>query len=606
MCRIAGILDQSRAVDELEVIVRDMCDALQHGGPDDEGLWTGYAEHLVFGHRRLSLLDLSSAGHQPMTYRDGELVITYNGEVYNFPEIKEELKSLGYSFHTGTDTEVILAAYKAWGKRSFARFNGMFAFALWDEKNKLIYLVRDASGIKPLYYSLQDGFLAFASEVRAFRQLPRCREEQPTWHAYLMAYGHLPEPITTLKKVKPLAKGTFLQYNVLTQQCKTECFAYYSHIENYSDKTMVLDKIKSTLRESVRRHLIADAPIGVFLSGGIDSSIITILAHEVSPENLNTLSIFFTNGLYSEKRYQNLVLKQLQCNHFEHLLKESEFHSYLPKVISAMDLPSSDGINTWVISKLAKENGLKAVLSGVGGDELFGGYPSFQRMKTVSTLQSLPNSFLKTGQFSGSKKLRRLVYLTLPGAKGKYLFLRGQFIPSEIAAHLDMSEKQVWELLEDLPQVPDINHMSKKNQASWIEMNLYMQNQLLRDSDIMSMAHGIEIRVPFLDKEFIKLSLQICSSVKYEGQRAKQLLIDAFRDKLPERVWNRQKMGFAFPFKEWFTNDQYLKEKMLSDGKTAEHNYKLFLKGQRHWSQLLTLLLTKNKKIEPSRSLSYA
>jgi asparagine synthase (glutamine-hydrolysing) len=256
-----------------------------------------------------------------------------------------------------------------------------------------------------------------------------------------------------------------------------------------------------------------------------------------------------------------------------------------------MDLPSTDGINTWFISKYAKEIGLKAVLSGVGGDELFGGYPSFRRMGKVNMLKKLPKVFLRNSLLASSKKLRRLPYLTLGGPKGKYLFLRGHFIPNEIARQLDIDESQVWDILNDQPMLNPIDQLSVSNQASWIEMNFYMQNQLLRDSDVMSMAHGLEIRVPYLDKEFITLSLQIQSAVKYAGPYKKQLLIDTFKDILPEPIWNRPKMGFSFPFKEWLAKDQFVKDTIHSAGDSSKSNYKKFIEGDMHWSQLMTIVL---------------
>jgi asparagine synthase (glutamine-hydrolysing) len=343
--------------------------------------------------------------------------------------------------------------------------------------------------------------------------------------------------------------------------------------------------------KAVKRHLLSDAKIGVFLSGGLDSSLTALLANKESKAQLNTLSLYFSEREYSEKKYQDIVLQRLHCNHNQHLLTENEFHALFPSIISDMDLPSTDGINTWFISKYAKETGLKAVLSGLGGDELYGGYPSFSRIKMVNDLQKLPNKLLKSSLASGTKKIRRLPYLSLGGAKGKYLFLRGHFVPNEISKQLDISEKEVWNVLEEQPLVGNISKLTLKNQASWIEMNMYMQNQLLRDSDVMSMAHGVEIRVPFLDKEFIDLSLQLQSTVKYYGDFGKQLLIDSFRDILPEQIWNRPKMGFAFPFKDWLSKDEFMKSLLLSGSRSTRSNYNKFIKGDMHWSQIMSIAL---------------
>ena len=568
-----------------------MCRILKHGGPDDEGFYSCAEQHLVLGHRRLALIDLSPGGHQPMSYAGERYWISYNGELYNYPELKTELSGAGYFFNTTSDTEVILAAFAAWGINAFRRFNGMFAFAPWDNKESAICLVRDASGIKPLYYALTKEGLAFASELRGFEPLPYLQEKNKNWPVYLLAYGHLPEPVTTLKEVRPLPKGTFLRYGINDGKWDISSFAFYNYKEEVSDREEAKALISDCLQRSVQRHLLSDAPIGVFLSGGLDSSIIATLAAKFHTSALKTLSIVFDEAKYSEKKYQDLVLQQLKCPNRQQVLNEKEFHENFPGIIKAMDLPGCDGINTWFISKYAKEAGLKAVLSGVGGDELFGGYPSFTRINAMNKMERIPSAFLKAGRNAGSKKLRRLSYLGLGGAKGSYLFLRGQFVPSSIARQLDASEKEVWNILEDQPELNNIRQLHPGNQASWIEMNLYMQNQLLRDSDVMSMAHGIEIRVPFLDREFVSLVMGIKAPVKYAGLLPKQLLIDSFKKELPEPVWNRPKMGFTFPFAEWLGKSEFVKDKMTMDGKKGTGNYNKFINGQMHWSQIMSLLL---------------
>ena len=572
-------------------MVKEMCQILKHGGPDDEGIYVDEEQHLVLGHRRLALIDLSNCGHQPMSYAAGRFEITFNGEIYNYKELKSELERAGACFKTNSDTEVILAAFASWGTASFNRLNGMFAFALWDKENKKLYLVRDASGIKPLYYSITKEGLAFASEIRGFKPIPYLQQENELWPVYLMAYGHLPEPVTVLKKVQPLEKGSYLCYDLDQRTSRVESFKKFQFEGSIPNRTEAIEYLKESVQKSVKRHLIADAPIGVFLSGGLDSGIVALLASAEKQTRLNTLSIYFEEDQFSEKKYQDLLLKKMVCESNQFLLKEAEFHENLPSIFSAMDQPSCDGINTWFISKYAKETGLKAVLSGIGGDELYGGYPSFNRMQKVNLLEVLPQQVLKPGKFTGLKKLRRLGYLSLKGATGKYLFLRGQFIPYQIASHLNISEEQVWSILDDEPECENINHLSPYNQSSWIELNLFMQNQLLRDVDVMSMAHGIEIRVPFLDKEVVDLAMQLSGKVKSAGQFPKQLLIDTFKDILPEPVWNRPKMGFGFPFKKWLANDEYVKTFIDPGSK----EYKRFESGNMHWSQFLSLILIKNR-----------
>lgn len=568
-----------------------MCYIQKAGGPDDEGYYSSDTDHLVLGHRRLSIIDLSQAGHQPMPYAAERYWITYNGELYNYKELKAELTTAGCLFNTSCDTEVILAAFSYWGDEAFKRFNGMFAFALFDTHTKDIFLVRDGSGIKPLYFAITKEGLAFSSEVKAFAPIPYLQEEHPHWPVYLAAYGHLPEPVTTLKQVQPLQKNTYLQYNTHTGAIHATSYSRYSYLEKIKDRSEAICLIKDTLLGAVRRHLVADAPIGVFLSGGLDSSIIALLANN-HHNQLNTLSIYFNDDKYSEKKYQDILKERLVCNHRQHLLQEEEFHRFLPAIIDAMDLPGSDGINNWFISKYAKESGLKAVLSGIGGDELCGGYPSFRRMKMALLFERFPSAILRAGRLGASKKIRRLAYLSLGGPVGKFLFLRGQFTPHEIAVNTGASEKEIWQILGEQPRLPDIDHLTPGNQASWIEMNMYMQNQLLRDADVMSMAHGVEIRVPFLDAEFVKLALEIHSSEKYRGPASKQILIDSFKDILPGAIWNRPKMGFSFPFRDWFASDAYAREITAGD----KHGYyKKFISGDMHWSQFLTsLLITKH------------
>lgn len=595
MCRIAGIINPSLPVTEIAVMVKEMCHLLKHGGPDDEGFYSNDEYHLVMGHRRLALIDLSPGGHQPMSYADGRYRISYNGELYNYLEIKAELTKAGFDFVSKSDTEVILAAFAAWGTNAFQRFNGMFAFALWDNETRTFYLVRDGSGIKPLYYNMDDKGLAFASETRAFATVPWLREEDPHWPVYLLAYGHLPEPVTTLKAVRPLPKGTFLRYRVTDGKWDIESFAQYHYVESIGDREQAKDIMREQLENAVQRHLLSDAPIGVFLSGGLDSGIIAMLAGKFHTSTLKTLSIIFEEEQYSEKKYQDQLLERLNCPNWQEVLTEKEFQANLPRIINDMDLPGCDGINTWFISKYAKESGLKAVLSGIGGDELFGGYPSFRRIDTVNLLEKIPSRLLRAGRYSGSKKLKRLAYLSLGGAKGTYLFLRGQFIPSDIARQLNASEKEVWDILDMQPELNDLHDLSNGNKASWIEMNFYMQNQLLRDSDVMSMAHGIEIRVPFLDKYFVTMALRLQSRAKYAGLRPKQLLIDSFADMLPESIWNRPKMGFTFPVAKWLGKSEFAKETILGRGAMGEDNLKKFREGQMHWSQFMSLMLLKGK-----------
>jgi asparagine synthase (glutamine-hydrolysing) len=590
MCRIAGLVNPRLTAPELLQLVKAMCQSLQHGGPDDEGFFQNTEQHFVLGNRRLSIIDLSGAGHQPMFYASEEYAITYNGELYNYPLLKKELIALGYTFTTNTDTEVVLASYAAWGEAAFSRYQGMFAFALWHKAQNHLLLVRDAAGIKPLYYAHTTQGLAFASEVRALKHIPYLNQANANWPVYLMAYGHIPEPITTLQQVQPLAKGHVLRYNPATNASTISCYKKYTFTEEVHNRNAAVAVVKEKLNHAVQRHLVSNAPLGIFLSGGLDSSIIAQLAAQRLP-SVNTLSLHFSEKNYSEKKFQDILARKLTAQHHQHLLTGDEFHAYLTDIMADMDMPCGDGINTWFISKYARAAGLKAVLSGIGSDELFGGYPSFHRIHKVLALQRIPNLLLKAGRFSGSKRLRRMAYLSIPGNTGRYLFLRGYFIPADIARCLGATESDVWEILESNASTEDTSHLSHQNIAAWMETNMYMQNQLLRDADVMSMAHGVEIRVPFLDDELMQYVMQIATSVKFTGGQPKQLLIDAFADTLPREIWDRPKMGFAFPFREWLTHDRYAD---AGTGKILKKYHSRLKEGSLHWSQYFTLLLLNN------------
>ena len=590
MCRIAGIIHPSIPVETLQQAVADMCELLKHGGPDDEGIFTAVNEHLVLGNRRLSLMDLSASGHQPMQYME-RYSITYNGELYNFLALKTLLSAEGFVFHTTSDTEVILAAFAKWNIQSFSKLNGMFAFALWDNEDKKLYLVRDAAGIKPLYYSTHTGGLVFASEIRGFKPVDYLQERNNDASIYQLAYGFIPEPVTVLEHVKPLPKGCYFMYDCITKNTSLQSFSFFSFSNSITSEKEAKQKIFSAMQDAVSRQMLADENVGIFLSGGTDSAILAKLANNAEQKKLHTLSIYFEEENYSEKKYQDLIAKEINSTHHSILLKEADFHANFSSVIAAMDMPSCDGINTWFISKFAASVGLKAVLSGIGADELYGGYPSFNRMKNSLQLSKLPKELLNLSAKLDLKKYNRIAYLRLQGIKGLYLFLRGHFTPVQIAAQLGSYEKDIWNVLEKTPVSASLTRVSTKNKASWMEFNIYMQDQLLRDADVMSMSHGLEIRVPFLDNEVINTAFSITEKIKYKGKLPKQLLTETFEKELPEAVWNRPKMGFSFPFNEWLKKSPLVKELAGHKNAATQKTVKDFMNGSLHWSRVMSLLV---------------
>jgi asparagine synthase (glutamine-hydrolysing) len=589
MCRIAGIISKHTDPESIYEQVTAMCDSMIHGGPDDGGVYINNDIHIGLGNRRLSLQDLTSAGHQPMMAFNNKLYITFNGEIYNFKELRSELKGLGYFFKTESDTEVILVAYQCWNVKAFERFKGMFAFALVDNHLNKTYLVRDPSGIKPLYYSTSSSSLIFSSEVKAFLKTSFEFKTNEKWKVFILALGHIPEPFTNLDSVVSLKKGSYMTWDNKSSSYSTTIFSTFQYTEQITDINYAIETVKNSIEKSVKRHLISDAPIGVFLSGGIDSSILTLVANRFEKENLNTLSVQFEETDYSEKRFQALVNQQTNARHNDYVFNYKAFTKHFDTIISAMDQPSTDGINSWFVSKCAKENGLKAVLSGLGADELFGGYPSFQRMHKLATLKMLPKALLRLSEHSNDHRFRRLYYLSYDNPIGEYLFLRGFFTPRTIASILDSDHKEVDDILSNFTIDDSIKSLKNGNRASWLETNLYMENQLLKDTDYMSMSHGIEVRVPYLDQDLIAAVLNIRHDIKFNKQQPKSLLISAFKNVLPEPIWNRKKMGFTFPFQEWMRKYKKISDHNLYAGKTSKQLMNDFGEGKLHWSSAFAL-----------------
>ncbi|WP_316832742.1 asparagine synthase (glutamine-hydrolyzing) [Pedobacter aquatilis] len=596
MCRIAGIIDHTKTEADLKANVKAMCGVMAHGGPDDEGFYVAAEKGIAFGHRRLALIDLSTAGHQPMFYKEDRYVLSFNGEIYNYRELKGSLLDLNHDFKSNSDTEVILAAYAEWGVESFGMLKGMFAFSLYDTVQNLSYLVRDAAGIKPLYFSTVKQKLVFASEVRAFSQTSYSYTNNKDWKIYFLAFGHIPEPYSTYQEIQMLAKGSYLTWSHASHTFEIhqyKCLSEHGQMKDYAEAMQV---VRQQLKNSVRRHLYSDAPIGAFLSGGIDSSIISILAGQVlkNQSGLHTLSINFDEAGYSEQVYQDLISRQIKSTHQEYKISKAVFDASFPAALAAIDQPSTDGINSWFISYFAKQNGMKAVLSGIGADELFGGYPSFKRMKWVEIASRLPRFILKQGLRFNQPALKRAYYLSYRNTCGKYLFLRGIFNPEEIAAILSCSVDEVDQVLKSAKIGTIQPGLTAEQSAGWMEYNLYMQNQLLKDTDAMSMQHGVEVRVPFLDYDLVEAVHHIPGDLVYKHTKPKTLLIEAFKNVLPEKIWNRPKMGFTFPFQKWLTTNQ-----AFLDALSRHENKKIraltddFRKGKLHWSKVMALYQVK-------------
>jgi asparagine synthase (glutamine-hydrolysing) len=572
-----------------------MMKSLAHGGPDGEGIYID--DHVGFGHRRLAIIDLSDAGRQPMLLDDGQLIISFNGEIYNFKKIKCELERLGRIFHTKTDTEVLLAAYREWGAESFDRLEGIFAFSLYDKKRNKIFLVRDHLGVKPLYYHITNELLLFASEVKAFKAYHREWQVNSDWQVLFLAFGSIPHPHTTLHDVYQLPAGSYLELDLA--DFKKNIHQYYEpkrNIEFITDRHRFLRSIRNGIKESVEKNLISDAPLGVFLSGGIDSSLLALTADAIQ-DNVTTISVNFTEEPFDERPYQRMVLDRgRHIRHISKVLTEDIFWDQLDDIWSAMDQPSIDGVNSYFVSKFAKLYGLKVVLSGLGADEIFGGYESFNRVRLLKFLQRLPFK-RRTAKILQvwNKRWKRLMFLNLKGMVGDYLFLRGIHTPDSIALLLQVPEEKVWEILRRVELRP-IMSIDRNEYASFLESNVYMANQLLKDTDYMSMWHGVEVRVPFLDVELIRRVQEVKPSLRFMKGWPKYLLTASCDNLLPHEIIFRHKKGFTFPFAMWIRNHMDKFERLLPSSPEAGKVLKAFKKGTTHWSACWSLAVVKQFK----------
>lgn len=564
MCGIAGIIAATQSVDELHSRLTAMQARLSHRGPDDLGIL--FPEpHVGLGHTRLSILDLSPGGHQPMQFADGRFTIVFNGEIYNFRKLRSELKSEGVSFRSHSDTEVILALYARDGVACLPRLEGMFAFAIWDRLDKSLVLARDTFGIKPLYLWKLEGNLAFSSEFRSVLQAelgPKTLDASACFGYFRL--GSVPEPLTLVNGVRMLPAGHWQKWKdgEISSPQRFDALHFESPIQ---DQSTAVRTVRHALEESIERHFVSDVPVGLFLSGGVDSSALLALGRK-NREQLRTFCIRFDNPEFDEGDLARRTAHHFGADHTEWQMSSSDGMALAADYLKSIDLPTCDGFNTFCVASLAARNEFKVVLSGLGGDELFGGYPSFQKipflLKTGSALsnfglRSIGATILE--RMGRQQKWKRLAEF-LRGENSvanAWLAMRGHFTTLEslqLTAKLFDGEDAQWkscavqQLEDDLRACLPGGDI--KDEVSAIELQWYMRNQLLRDSDVMSMRWGLELRVPFVDVPLFRSVSQICSRLRLaEGKQ----LLKAAVPELPEWVINQPKRGFRFPFEEWAT-----------------------------------------------------
>jgi asparagine synthase (glutamine-hydrolysing) len=573
---MCGILGQilSQPTDKTDFLAS--LSQLNHRGPDDSGVY--FDDNIALGQTRLSIVDLSEKGHQPMISECGNYVIVYNGEIYNFKEIKQDLISKKYKFNSLTDTEVILNGFIEYKEGILNKLNGMFAFCIYNKSTKEFFLARDRSGIKPLYYYDKDKRFVFSSELKPLKKYSHSANFDAK--ILFLLLGYIPEPVTMYKDVSVFPAGHYGYYkNGELRVVKYDDYLFERKISKpYKESVQDVSKL---LNKSIKRHLISDAPIGVFLSGGLDSSIITSIASKYK-KDLHTLSLVFDDKGFSEEPYQNLIIKKYNTKHSKCLINEQIFLDTIDDFFTSIDQPTIDGINTYLISQAAKNNGLKAVLSGIGADEIFYGYPSFKYAKRLDFLKKIPYSIINI--LTNSHKYKKLELLKIENELSFYLPTRGVFSPSQISSILNIKESKVYQVITNIWQTYNSEKIKNiEDKISYFELNLYMKNQLLRDADVFGMANSLEIRVPFLDKDLVDYVLRIEPQQKF-GINNKIILVDAVKHLLPDLITNRPKMGFVLPFERWFKNNIHLF--------SIDNNFKKkFMNGQLHWSKIWALII---------------
>lgn len=588
MCRIAAIISKNNFALQQRVVA--MSNAMQHGGPDDEGCVVNESMGYALAHKRLSIIDLSSNAHQPMIDEANEIEIIFNGEIYNYKELQNELKALNYQFFSNSDTEVLIKAYKHWGTSMLQKLKGMFAFIIIDKKSNQLFAARDHAGIKPLYFGRKNDELLFASEIKAFTAVEPNWKENENWKIWFLTFGFLPEPVTTLQNVEPLPRGHYMLVDLNTQQQQVKLYYQYSYENNTPDYTTAVSTTRKLVEQAVTRHLIADVPVGVFLSGGIDSSILAILAQQQNSSPIETISIYFDDEKYSEKEYQELIIKQTGVKHHLYKITKQEFLDSWDDIYKSLDQPSTDAINTYFICKYAKQIGLKVVLSGLGADEIFGGYPSIRRAEKYNKYKRLAVlTKLLPSWCNSSYPNKKLDFLKKNIDASEYLLYRGLFTPKDVASILNITQQQVWQVIGNYKFDNTVKNLLPQNRATYYETTVYMQSQLLKDSDMQSMWHSLELRVPFLDIDLINYVNNLHPCIKFNNKvdKPKPLLVDAFIQELPNKIWNRPKQGFTFPFENWFTTMNVFKNVNL----VPQWIFKLFMQRKLNFARLWSVFL---------------
>jgi asparagine synthase (glutamine-hydrolysing) len=604
MCGIAGLVSFTRGPLD-NSIAAALSGALRHRGPDGEGSFSSDGVLLV--HRRLAIIDLSAAAAQPMAADDGRYQIVFNGEVYNFRELRREMEGRGERFRTASDTEVLLRLIMREGPDGLARVRGMFALAVWDERERTLLLARDRFGIKPLYVALEARQAAFASEIGALRRSGLVsRDISPAGVLAYLSWARIPAPLTWLRGVEALEPGTWMR---IAGDGTASRGSFADCAESYADGPAVTETelraaAADALYDSVRAHLVADVPVGLFLSGGIDSGAILSIATSIGHRALNTYTVVVDDAEYSERAQAARVAGAFGATHHELRVEARGIRDDLGAIVRAIDQPTADAVNSYYVSRAVAATGVKAVLSGVGGDELFGGYPSFERVPAMLQVSRALGPALRATGAAATLALpawraaKWQHFARDPQVEAAYRALRGFFMPAE------------WPSLTGPALAADADAVDAVDQAEQglfaaagpeagaasiarMETRGFLGAQLLRDIDAVSMTHGLEVRVPFVDHELHR-TIWPALGQHPALMKNKRLLHESLRHRLPDEIVNRPKQGFTLPFESWMRGEL---RPTVQDGlhglaaqgwiaPTAPADvWTAFERGQAHWSR---------------------
>ena len=594
MCGIAGtffVVKQSSNASTGGIVSR-MSEHLRSRGPDASGHFQDTECDLNLVHRRLSIIDLNQRSNQPMISDDGRYVIIFNGEIYNFKELRIELENEGEVFNTQSDTEVVLKLFSRDKESMLKRLRGMFAFAIWDCDKKELFLARDPYGIKPLYIAkCKQGWL-FASQVKTLlasgviSQEPNLEAQSGFW-----SLGSVPEPYTWFRDINALPAGTFCRINSKGE--KTEPIKYWEIADSWREasncllsKDIIANDVTDALMESIKCHLVSDVPVGVFLSGGIDSSALVGLMKDAGVRQIEGITIAydeFKGTFEDEVPVAAQVAKYYDIRHHIRRVTKEEFIADLPKILNDMDQPSIDGINTWYASKAVAELGLKVVVSGIGGDELFLGYPSFSQLprltKAMNLLKHIPGAmkvanivFRRKALTSGNSRWKYTTDWSKTIA-GAWWLRRSMYSPDDLLGLMDSGYAEKFQQSFNVKkQIESMIGKQSKNSIlalAQIESMVYLRNQLLRDSDWASMAHGVELRTPLVDA-YLLSQVEPYLSLFHKFSN-KSLLANAPRKPLPHQIINRNKTGFGIPVERWLSESGIIPASKMRSRELAKH-----------------------------------